>query len=149
MWVSKETSKGGGGPVQHHTRWRTAYKVDGADRAYNEHGFLSTLFEVAGCYDQLDIGSLASVEVLCRRLQLLDEVKAGGGMAAFKGNKHFLSYRQTGPLLASALSHHVSSQLSGQAAIMKESSKYSEEKKLARDKPPRDAKGGGKGDHDK
>ena len=109
------------------------------------------MLEVAACYDQLDIGSLASVEVLCRRLQLLEEVKAGGGMAAFEGAKHFLGYRRAGPLLAPApaLSNHVSSQLSGQVAIMKEFRKYGVEKKLVRDKPQRDPKGGGKGDHGK
>ena len=70
-------------------------------------------------------------------------------MAALEGAKHFLGYWQTGPLLVPALSNHVSSQLSGQVAIMKEFRKYGDEKKLACDKPQRDPKGGCKGDHDK
>ena len=142
LWLCKEIAKSGGGPVQHHTRWRTAYRVEEADRACHEHEFLCTLLEVAGSYDQLDLGCLASMETVCRRLQLLEETKAGGGMAAFEGAKHFLGYRRTGPLLAPSLSNHVSSQLSQQVSIMKEMRKHADEKKLSRDKP---GKGPGKG----
>ena len=144
LWLCKEIAKSGGGPVQHHTRWRTAYRVEEADRACHEHEFLCTLLEVAGSYDQLDLGCLASVETVCRRLQLLEETKAGGGMAAFEGAKHFLGYRRTGPLLAPSLSNHVSSQLSQQVSIMKEMRKHADEKKLSREKPP-NPKGGGRG----
>jgi hypothetical protein len=143
LWLCKEIAKSGGGPVQHHTRWRTAYRVEEADRACHEHEFLCTLLEVAGSYDQLDLGCLASVETVCRRLQLLEETKSGGGMAAFEGAKHFLGYRRTGPLLAPSLSNHVSSQLSQQVSIMKEMRQHADEKKLSREKP--NAKGGGKG----
>ena len=55
-------------------------------------------------------------------------------MAAFEDAKHFLGYRRTGPFLVPAVSTHVSSQLSGQVAIMKEFRKYGDEKKLAREK---------------
>ena len=79
LWLCKEIAKSGGGPVQHHTRWRTAYRVEEADRACHEHEFLCTLLEVAGSYDQLDLGCLAKVETVCRRLQLLEEPESFDG----------------------------------------------------------------------
>ena len=54
--------------MQHHTRWRTANRVMEADRACHEPELLCALLELAGCYDQFDLGCLASMEVLVRRL---------------------------------------------------------------------------------
>ena len=67
-------------------------------------------------------------------------------MAALEGAKQFFGYRRTGPLLAPALSSHVSTQLSGQVAIMKEFLKFGDEKKVGCDEPARDPKGGRQGD---
>ena len=56
--------------------------------------------ECSGCNDQLDLSALAGMELVVRRLQLIEESKAAGGAAAYEGAKFFVGYRRTGALVA-------------------------------------------------
>eukprot|EP00974_Lingulodinium_polyedra_P077023 7457002-Lingulodinium_polyedra.AAC.1 len=60
-------------------------RVDETDRSVREHELLCLALEVGGRYDQLDLASLASFEAIARRLQLVEESKASGGVAAYEG----------------------------------------------------------------
>jgi len=134
-WIAREMGKVGGGPMQHHQRWRTSAKVDDSDRSVHEHEVLCLALELGGCYDQMELGSLAAFEVLARRLRLLEESKAAGGAAAYEGAKFFLGSRRGGTLMAPTLSRHVATRLQEEVAVMKERREHMEEMTLARVPP--------------
>ena len=135
-WMAKEIAKAGGGPLQHHQRWKAAVRGDEGDRSVHEHELLCLALELAGCYDQLDIGSLAAFEVLGRRLQLIEESKAAGGATAYEGAKFFLGYRRGGTLLAPGLGKHVAHKLQEEVSVMEERRKHLEERSLAKTQAP-------------
>ena len=67
------------GPLQHHQRWKIQLRADDGDRSVHEHELLCMTLELSGCYDQLDLSVLAGIELVVRRLQLIEESKAAGG----------------------------------------------------------------------
>ena len=138
-WLVKEIAKSGGGPLQHHQRWKTHIRADDGDRSVHEHELLCMTLEISGCYDQLDLSALAGMELVSRRLQLIEESKAAGGAAAYEGAKFFVGYRRTGALVAPELGRHVAHKLQEEVSVMKERRKHAEERGLARGPP---AKGG-------
>ena len=99
-WLVKEIAKSGGGPLQHHQRWKTQLRAGDGDRSVHDHELLCMTVEVSGCYDQFDLSALAGMELVARRLQLIEERKAAGGAAAYEGAKFFVGYRRTGALVA-------------------------------------------------
>ena len=141
LWMGRQLSREGGGPLAHHQRWKAALKLDEHDRAGHEHEHLATMWELAGSYDQLSIGSLACVEVLARRMQLLEEAKGGSGAAAYEGARHFLGWRRPGALVAPALSRFVAERMKEETAILKEKRKADEAKTAKPGSKKKDDKG--------
>ena len=94
-WLVKKIAKSGGEPLQHQ-RWKTQLRVDDGDRSVHGHELLCTTLELSGCYDQLDLSALAGIELVGRRLQLIEESKSAGGSAAYEGAKFFVGYRRSG-----------------------------------------------------
>ena len=135
----KEIAKSGGGPLQHHQRWKTQFRADDGDRSVHEHELLCMTLELSGCYDQLDLSALAGIELVPRRLQLVEESKAAGGSAACEGAKFFVGYRRSEALVAPELGRRVASKLQEDVSVMKERRKHAKERGLARAPP---AKGG-------
>ena len=131
-WMATEIARAGGGSLQHHQRWRVAAKVDDSDRSVHEHEVLCLALELAGSYDQMELGALSSFEVLARRIQLIEESKAAGGASAYEGAKFFLGFHRGGTLLAPQLGRHVATKLQEEVAVMKERRKHQEERTLAR-----------------
>ena len=138
-WLVKEIAKSGGGPLQHHQRWKTHLRADDGDRSVHEDELLCMALEISGYYDQLDLSVLDGMELVSRRLQLIEESKAAGGGAACEGAKFFVGYRRTGALIAPELGRHVAHKLQDKVSVMKERRKHAEERCLARGPP---AKGG-------
>ena len=68
---------------------------------------LCMTLELSGCYDQLDLSALAGMELVVRRLQLIEESKAAGLVEPRRneGAKFFVGYRRTGALVAPELGH--------------------------------------------
>ena len=135
-WMCKEMARGGGGPLQHHQRWKTNVRGDENDRSIHEHELICMAMELGGCYDQLDLGVCACFEVLGRRLQLIEESKAYGGANSYEGAKHFVGFRRSGTLVAPELGRHVAAKLQEEVSIMKERRKHAEERGLTKGLPP-------------
>ena len=74
-WLVEEIAKSGGGPLQHHQRWRTQLRADVGNRSVHEHELLCMTLELSGCYDQLDLSVLAGIELVVRRLQPTDPLR--------------------------------------------------------------------------
>ena len=118
---------------------KTHMRADDGDRSVHEHELLCMTLELSGCYDRLDLSALAGMELVSRRLQLIEESKAAGGAAAYEGAKFFVGCRRTGALVAPELGRHVAHKLQEEVSVMKERRKHAEERGLARGPP---AKGG-------
>ena len=138
-WLVTEIAKSGGGPLQHHQRWKTHLRADDGDRSVHEHELLCMTLEISGCYDQLDLSALAGMKLVSRRLQLIEESKAAGGAAAYEGANFFVGYRRTGALYAPELGRHVAHKLQEEVSVTRERRKHAEKRGLARGPP---AKGG-------
>ena len=70
--------KNGGSPKQWLQIWARHKGVHENDRVMHEMRALLECFEHAGCYDQLNLGSLASFQTLGRRVQsIVDAYNSG------------------------------------------------------------------------
>ena len=122
---------------------RTA-NLPAGDRSVYEHEVLCRVFDSMLCVDQLNVPALHSAELLCRRLQLIEEAhRVSPSAPDYSAADHFMGWaaRQHGATVAPHLREHVATNLRGDAAIAKEARKAREEAAAGR-KPK---KGGGKG----
>jgi hypothetical protein len=106
-----------------------------------EHETLSRLLQYAVTYDRLNVKNLVCMELALRRLQLHESAIAENADApSYEGARHFmgLSQGRGGALVAPSLAAHVASELSKEAAILKE-------KRKARESRPGPKATGGKG----
>eukprot|EP00969_Alexandrium_andersonii_P156919 6936517-Alexandrium_andersonii.AAC.1 len=62
-----------GTPTAWHQRWLTLTRLPAHEGAAQSHGEWCRLLEVMAQYDQLQCAALASAELACRQLQLLEE----------------------------------------------------------------------------
>ena len=60
------------------------------------------------------------MQLVVRRLQLIEESKAAGGTAAYEGAKFFVGYRKTVALVAHELGRRVANKLQEEVSVMKE-----------------------------
>ena len=75
------------GPESYHRWWRTICRLAMCDWGVPEHSQICRYLQLGGEWDQLDLGNLALVEAMCRRLQLIEfqyrerarESRHGGG----------------------------------------------------------------------
>ena len=70
-WVAQYIVTNGGAPLSMHQAWKTDCKLQASDGGVLEHEAICKVLELAIEYDQLNIGELAAVELLCRRLQMI------------------------------------------------------------------------------
>ena len=61
-----------GGAEAYHRWWRSITRLSMADWGVSEHFQLCRYLQLAGSYDQLDLGNLAVAEAMARRLQLIE-----------------------------------------------------------------------------
>ena len=73
LWVVAFLARfAGGGPEAYHRWWRAICKLTIADWGVPEHFQLCRYLQLAGTYDQLDLGNLAIAEAITRRMQLIE-----------------------------------------------------------------------------
>jgi hypothetical protein len=77
--VMKHIEKYGPMPTQWIESWARRKHVASTDRAYHELMLLGEAFEAFGCYDQVNMPSLAGIEILMRRFQTILEAHAVPG----------------------------------------------------------------------
>ena len=92
------------------------------------------ILELALSYDQLDISNLASMEMVARVYQLLEETK---GTMMVKGLEHYIGRSKTGGrkrgvALAPSLAKHVTTNLGTDIEILKQRRKAREEEAAAK-----------------
>ena len=83
--------RNGSDPQRWFAEWLKELSVEWKDRAWHEMHTLMDIFHQAGCYDQLNMGALACMELVNRRLQQYTEACAHGADAPNSASaKHFL-----------------------------------------------------------
>ena len=145
-WLLGQMGSTSLGPVARHHRWVRDSGMPLTDRCIHEHEVLSRFFELAAVYDGLCIPNLASVELLARRMQLIEHSHVEDPTnPCWDGARHFMGVgeRRGGALVSPALEAFVAEHMRGEAAIAKERRKVRENRTLGTGNKERH-RGGGK-----
>ena len=71
--VCRKFHKHGGAPKAWFAEWAREVGLSRKDRGWHEVECLIEALWLAGSYDQLNVGALASAELCCRQIQLTEE----------------------------------------------------------------------------
>jgi hypothetical protein len=144
-WILQNVAQmTGAGFGVRHTRWVRESGVSQNDRSVYEHQLLSKVLEAAISVDRLNAKNLMSIELVARRLQLIEEVIADNpSQPSWENSNLYMGWseRRGGALMDPTLRAHVATRLSAETAILKERRKARE----AKQGPKKQPKGEGKG----
>jgi hypothetical protein len=127
--------------------WKVNGKLNNTDTLVLHHGALCSILETAICYDQLEVTNLASIELILRQIQsieerlqdrFIDDHEFGADYGIMSG----LASRSS-LCICPALTSHVAAEASKRTAVLKERRKAREERALLRPGPKKGAKGDG------
>ena len=130
-------------PVTHHANWVRTARIPDGDRSVHEHEVLARVLDSMVTVDQLNAPALQSAELVCRRIQVIEDAHSVSPSAPdYSAADEYMGWatHRQGAAVAPDLQRHVANAMRDKAAIMKESRKAKEEQKLRR------GKGGGKTD---
>ncbi len=130
MWVCKHIKANGGPPTAFYTRILRDLKMAENDRSAHELEVVLNALEVAGTVDQVNLGNLACIELLCRRIQLILGANSGGGAPVWEGAEHFMGLGRRARGIAPGLQSHVAARLKDEAEVDKQREKAREARKL-------------------
>ena len=124
-------------PITQSEHWRHAARIPDGDRSQYEHEALSHIMEAMCTVDQLNAPALKSAELVSRRLQLIEDAHASGGIADYSAADHYMGWstRRSGAVSDPGLRSHVAEQVRGEAAVAKEMRKAKEEQRLRKQNP--------------
>ena len=131
--------------LSHHADWVRSSGIRDGDRAVHEHASISRALHYGCCYDQLNMGNVAMVESLIKRIMLIEQAYQGRPTApVYDGAEHWMGVQESldGTLIDPAARKQVADKLKEDAAIKKEGRKWREEHPKLPGQAP---KGGGKG----
>ena len=145
-WLCSFIVQHGPTPDARHTKWASEQGVGADTMGYILHDLIGYILELALSYDQLDISNLASMEMVARVYQLLEETK---GTMMVEGLEHYIGRSKTGGrkrgvALAPSLAKHVTTNLGTDIEILKQRRKAREEEAAAKDATKKH-KGGNQG----
>ena len=132
-------------PLMRHSKWVSESGVRADSRSAHDHSILSHILENAVVIDQLNVVNLVCLEIVRKRLILLEEAHPiDPGQPSFEGWEHWLGLgeRRAGILIPPELSWHVAKKVGDESAVAKERRKAKEEKRLSK---PEDKEPKGKG----
>ena len=90
LQVCRKMLQSGGDPKRWFAEWTKELSLSRKDRAWHEVSNLIDILYQGGCYDQLNMGALASMELVSRRLQQYTEAYAhGADCPNWASAKHF------------------------------------------------------------
>jgi hypothetical protein len=119
-WVSRFVASGAGNPLLHHNAWAAQVKLAPTDGHLQEHQFLCSLLHTLVTFDQCVAPNLLAAELICRRLQLLEEKFRGRVAGADSESTAFLGGSRQALCICPLLVAHVTSELRADAAVARE-----------------------------
>jgi hypothetical protein len=146
LWCMQFMLNRSGSPMLWHQTWVTLGKLNNNDHQVIFHEALCRMVETAACYDQLNLPTLASMELLVRQIQCIEERQKDKFITAdFSGSTGYEQHLMAGSssrsqlCICPALMEWVTKEVAKQNIMDKERRKAREERALTR--PPK--KGGG------
>ena len=129
-WCIEATiSQGHGGFISRHHRWKRDSGVVHKDRIVYKHEVIARAVEYLGTTDGVNFKTSVGVEFLLRRKQLLEEaVGENPESPSYGGADHYTgsAERPGGALLDPRLRAHVATEMSREAAVLREKHKARE-----------------------
>ena len=143
LWLFQYVRDHGGTFDARQTKWAMEQRISPDSTAFLMHDLVGLALDLSACYDQCDGGNLASMEVLARLYQLVEETS---GTLQLEGLEHYLGRDRTGGLrrgvaLNPALAQYATDKKSKETEVIKQRRKAREEADAAKKN-----KGGKKGD---
>ena len=139
-WVAQYIVTNGGAPLSMHQAWKTNCKLQASDGGVLEHEAICKVLELAIEYDQLNVGELAAVELLCRRLQMIqyrwrERILGATATGTIEDESHF--FMGTDPTrgnlcICPSLNTWLGEELHKESQMNKEQRKAREERALLR-----------------
>ena len=130
LWLRRELRKQGLTFLRRRQNWSVKSGIRDGDRAIHEQGSICRALHYMMTYDQLNLGNLAGVEALAKRMMLLEEAYRGRPSApSYEGAEHFVGARESmdGNLVDPGLVKHVATKLKEESEVKKEQRKWREE----------------------
>ena len=145
LWVLRFMLEHGGTPRGWHARWKADGKLQPHDSGVAIHEACCLMLESAVCFDQLNAPNLATIELMVRQIQIVEEKwkeRFAGAQDLGDVDSNLHLYMGLGAGVGSraalcicpALSEHISKELQKEAAVSKERRKAREERQLAKPK---------------
>jgi hypothetical protein len=138
-WLTRMLSEGSSTPLNHHAKFIAFFKLSPGDPVALQHEAWCKVLQTMVCYDQLDVHNLASAELVCRQLQLLEDRHSmvsdkGEAAAASEESSLYMgtSTAHGAVLVAPELKSWIAGELAREASILKERRKAREERTLSR-----------------
>lgn len=146
MWVPRWMVSRGGTPLQWHALWKSNGRLQDTELTvlHNESGF--RVLETSLCYDQLNAGSSAALELVCRQIQIAED-KLSHRFEDSNSDTHSDYYLMSGAqsrsqlCICPELKTWISGEMQKESAVLKERRKAREERHLANPKKEGGAKG--------
>ena len=155
-WCCEFINRRGGGPLDHHRWWLGSLRLNSDAWGVSEHEHALRSLDHQGCYDGLDLTNIAGVELIFRRVQMIEYAymrdgalaKIGDGEGGGKKNKGggkggrgggFFdeasvfsgTHRDSGEyMVCPELLDYVSKEVERDASVMKQVRKAREEQRL-------------------
>jgi hypothetical protein len=146
-WCLKFMINRGGTPLGWHELWRSNGRLQDSEHLVMQHLSLCEILEASATYDQLNVPALASMEFVCRQIQICEDKlshRFEDTSADAVSQDYFLmsgSRSKQQLCVCPALMAFTSSETAKKSAILKERRKAREERVLAH--PKKNAKKGG------
>ena len=141
LWCCRFIAENDLSPKARHVRWRQMTGLNENDAGVSDHEFCLRLLETALTFDQLQVGELASLEIVMRKAQLTELKHRDRVVSAdFKVESDEHLYLGTGKtrgllMVCPALEDYVAAELHRESSAAKERRKMREERQAARAPP--------------
>ncbi|CAK0892099.1 unnamed protein product, partial [Prorocentrum cordatum] len=134
LWLFQYVRDHGGTFDARQTKWAMEQRISPDSTAFLMHDLVGLALDLSVCYDQCDGGNLASVEVLPRLHQLVEETS---GTLQLEGIERYLGRDRTGGLrrgvaLNPSLAQCATEKKSKETEVMKQRRKACEEEEAAK-----------------
>ena len=101
--LAKHMQKFGGAPSNWMMKFAREKHIVATDRTWHELKVLTGVLQAAGTYDQLHVGSLASLEIVSRRIQAIADAHAVPGRVDWSNGRFIAGQDEVGDAVAMSL----------------------------------------------
>ena len=126
-WLVQTIARVDREPIDHVEFYLSKNPYQPSDRSHHELHSLAEILQAAGTYDQLNLSSLAFVELLVRRWQMIVDAHSWNALAPnYEASEYYSGHRRSRFGIAPALSAHVARTMKDETEIDKQRQKAKE-----------------------